>query len=364
MAFRAPFKIYGLERSFFTRKMEATFRAMGVDYEFCLKTQALTEWLEASAGPHLVPVVLTPEDWMLWDSTPIAFDLERRFPGRNIVPTTPLQRMACLLIEDWVDEWLPRVAVHSRWMYDDNAAAIARSIGTNVAGYFVGDEIPQEKEEEISFIADFVRNGFGNRACRGLAATEEEAGPIREGFDRQLDLLAEIFETQPFLFGDRISLADIALCGAFVSHFIGDPEPRHWVIARQPSLFEWVDRAFSTTVGQESWLQDDEINPLLFNLFSEISREFHPHLAATYEAMTAGEKRFDMNLDGRDVSFMVVPYREASRQFVHDELLSLDAQGEARVNQVLGSRGLLDVYRLAPIAHFHHQSPAGTRHLV
>ena len=364
MAFRGSFQLFGLERSFFTRKMEATFRAMGVDYEFRLKTQARTEWLEARAGTHLIPVVLTPEDWMLWDSTPMAFDLERRFPGRNIVPTSPVQRMACLLIEDWVDEWLPRVAVHSRWMYDDNAAAIARSLGTNVAGFWVGEEIPQDKEPEVAFIADFIRNGFGNRACNGLAATSAEEGPIRAGFDHQLDLLAAIFETQPFLFGDRISLADVALVGAFVSHFLGDPEPRTWVEARQPSLVAWVERAFHTTVGEEDWLPDDALNPLLFPLFDEIAREFHPHLAATYSAMSAGSKRFEMNLDGRDVEFMVVPYREASRQFVRDEFLQLDATSEAKVKEVLGSRGLLDVYQLEPLATFHHQSPAGTRHPV
>jgi hypothetical protein len=247
-------------------------------------------------------------------------------------------------------------------MYDDNATAIARSLGTNVAGFWVGEEIPADKEPEIAFIADFIRNGFGNRACNGLAATSAEEGPIRAGFDHQLDLLAAIFDTQPFLFGDRISLADVALVGAFVSHFLGDPEPRTWVEARQPSLVAWVERAFNTTVGNEDWLADDELSPLLFPLFEEISREYLPHLAATHAAQLSGNKRFDMNLDGREVEFMVVPYREASRQFVRDELLELSGEAEARVEEILGSQGLLDVYRLPPIVSFHHQSPAGSRH--
>jgi len=69
-----------------------------------------------------------------------------------------------------------------------------------------------------------------------------------------------------------------------------------------------------------------------------------------------------MNLDGREVEFMVVPYREASRQFVRDELLQLGSDETAQVRQVLGVRGLLDIYELPPIADFHHQSPAGSRH--
>jgi len=123
VAFDGPFLIYGAERSYFTRKVEAIFRGMGIPHEFRLKTLANTAWLEARAGTHLIPVVLTPEDWMLWDSTPIAFLLQQRYPDRAIIPTTPLQRMACLLIEDWVDEWLPRAAVHSRWCYPTNAEA-------------------------------------------------------------------------------------------------------------------------------------------------------------------------------------------------------------------------------------------------
>jgi len=362
VAFEGSFQIFGMERSFFTRKTQAIFRVMGIDHEFRLKTAEITPWLEARAGTHLIPLVLTPEDWMLWDSTPIAFDMQRRFPDRSIIPITPVQRIACLLIEDWVDEWLSRAAVHSRWMFAENALEASLSMGLNVSGLLQDGEPTQEQLTAARSIGDYIQATFGARVCRGLGALEGEADAIRWGFDHQLDLLARIFESQPFLLGNRISLADAALIGSFVSHFLGDSEPRSWVARRQPKIIDWVESSFDHVVSGEQWLDGDALSPLLDELFDEIQREFHPHLTATHEAMKNSEKSFEIDMDGRTVSFMVVPYREASRQFIRNEILALGPEELAQVEARLGVRGLLDVYRLEPVANFHHQSPMGSRH--
>ena len=361
MAFKSPFKIYGIERSFFSRKVWSIFRAMGVDHEFKFKTLSNTEWLEARAGTHLIPVVLTPEDWMIWDSTPIAFFLDERYPEKSIIPNTPVQKMACLLIEDWVDEWLVRVAVQSRWRYPENAFQVSNEFGINAVGKWIGEELTPEEVASARMVGDFATESFGPYALRGLGAVDQDE-PIEAGFFHQLDVYNKIFSKQKFFFGDRISLADCALIGSFMSHMIGDPEPRRWVMERQPSVTKWVQDGWDTTVGTEKWAPNDELAPELFELFEEMNRENTKVMYATYEAMLKGEKNFEVDLGTGPVTFSTNPYREAARLYIRDEFLNLSASDQEKVKSVLGPTGVLDPYLLDPIPNFTHQSKKGSRH--
>ncbi|MFN7338579.1 MAG: glutathione S-transferase family protein, partial [bacterium] len=57
------------------------------------------------SGQRQVPV-LKDGDTYIADSTEIAFYLDRKYPEKPIIPTDPLQRGQCLLIEEWADESL------------------------------------------------------------------------------------------------------------------------------------------------------------------------------------------------------------------------------------------------------------------
>ena len=361
MAFRGSYEIYGAESSYFSRKVQAIFRTMEVPHEFRLKTIAITEWLEARAGTHLIPVVLTPEDWMLWDSTPIACLLQALKPQAAIVPTTPVQRISCLLFEDWVDEWLVRPAVSSRWNYPDNAEEVALRLGANAIGRWVDEEMSDEEQASASEIGSFVRDRFGARVTRSLGALPAQNDEIRASFDLFCDLLAAHLEQHPYFLGDRISLADLGVVGAFMAHFSGDPEPHRWVAERHPELHDWVRRSFDSPVTG-SWLEGDVIPPTALALLDEVGRQFHPYLRAHTVALADDQKSFSCDVGNGEVEFATVPYREASRQFIADEIACLDQSGRAQVDEVLGTRGLLDAYLDDPVPGFDHQSPRGSRH--
>lgn len=364
MAFAGPHRIYGSERSFFTRKVQAVYRLMGVPHELHLKTAANTEWLEARAGTHLIPVVLTPEDWVLWDSTPLALHLQAEHPGSAIVPQSPRQRMTCLVIEDWVDEWLTRAAVHSRWCYTETAARAGFEIGLNQIGRWVDDErsgtMSESERAEAEVLGRFVRERFGERVTRNLGCSIEQSDSVRRGFDRLLDALAHHLSAHRYLFGDRPSLADAALLGAFVAHFATDTEPRAWVESRQPQLLDWVAQGWDHVLGEEAWLPDDELSPTLGRLLGEIGREFPAYLTATHDALAAGTRRFELDLGDGPLTLAAAPYKEAARLFVRDELHRMAPEERTTATAALGD--LLAVYELPPIDGFHHQSPAGSRH--
>ena len=83
------YKIYGGELSYFTRKLEAAMIFYGADFEMIAKGSADVEMIETRCGTHQVPVLLTPENWMIADTTPIMIMLDARFPGRAMFADGP-----------------------------------------------------------------------------------------------------------------------------------------------------------------------------------------------------------------------------------------------------------------------------------
>ena len=74
-----------------------------------------------SAGwPGGIPAIKNPDGEFMWDSTPVIHYLEGLFPEPSILPPDPVQRFLCYLLEDAADEWFYRVAVGSRWFFEEN----------------------------------------------------------------------------------------------------------------------------------------------------------------------------------------------------------------------------------------------------
>eukprot|EP01035_Chromulina_nebulosa_P056030 gene56030-biopygen39994 len=64
--------LYGSTPSLFTRKLEAALRFYRAPFAFCSKgSQPDVKALEQRAGTHQVPLLQTPENWLLADTTPI-----------------------------------------------------------------------------------------------------------------------------------------------------------------------------------------------------------------------------------------------------------------------------------------------------
>ena len=57
------------------------------------------------SGQRQVPLLKDGET-IVADSTEIAFYLDRKYPEKPIIPSDPLARGQCLLIEDWADQSL------------------------------------------------------------------------------------------------------------------------------------------------------------------------------------------------------------------------------------------------------------------
>ena len=212
-----------------------------------------------------VPVIITPEGEWLQDTSAIIDELERRFPARPALPSTPILRFASYLFELWGDEfWLP-LAMHARWSHAENLPLFLHDIGTNL----------------VSTFPRWVQNLVGQHYAKLMRdhlphlGINPQSAPLIDRFAQiQLDGLNDHFAEHRFLFGDRPSLGDYGLIAPLYAHLGRDPWPKRELIGPRPHLKAWIERMFqpSPTPGQ---LQGDDripetLNPALRSIFDEM----------------------------------------------------------------------------------------------
>jgi hypothetical protein len=202
-----------------------------------------------------------------------------------------------LLLEDYADEWLWRPAMHYRWYYSEGAQFASLHLVDELAA-----DIPAPAFLKRRIIMRRQRGGYTS----GDGITVDQVPGVEAIYRRTLEQLEAIFRTRPFLLGDRPSLADIGFSGPFFRHFCLDPVPAEIMRQEAPAVWEWAARLWNTKMQdcRGTWLQGipADWGPIL----EEIGRQYLPYLCANIDAVEAGQKRFDANIDG-------VQYRGARR---------------------------------------------------
>ena len=150
--------VYGGQISLFTRKLESALRFYGVPFRTEAKSPENGPLLEKRAATHQVPILQTPEDWMIADTTPILGLLDARFPARRLFPLGPLGVLVHI-VEEILDEWIARTMVHYRWHYPENTRYVVSMI--------LGREVSSEEARELPIAK------WGPRACRATGTDSE-----------------------------------------------------------------------------------------------------------------------------------------------------------------------------------------------
>jgi hypothetical protein len=159
------YTLYGSVLSLFTRKLESALVWYGVPFARQPKTSLTFAEIDRRSGTHQMPALLTPENWMLADTTPIMISLDARFPARTMFPGGPLGVLVHL-VEEYFDEWVARVMVHYRWHY----AASTRFAVERMTREF----LPEANAGELSdAVARAPIPQWGLRACRATALSSD-----------------------------------------------------------------------------------------------------------------------------------------------------------------------------------------------
>lgn len=338
----AKYQLYGNDLSFFTQKVRSALQwYYHSEFEFRVKDLQNGPLLETRAGTHQIPVLVTPENWCLADSTPIFKLLDNRLRRPRLYPCDPLTAAVAATIEEYFDEWMARLTVHTRWHYQDSSDFAAASFMRDAG-------VPAEDIPEMLKSPQSPAN-WGKRVCRALgmtserqiAAGEEELLRIHTALDQHL-------ATHRYVLGDAPCAIDAVLMGGLRAHFLIDPWPRRFLaglehLRRWASDAEWPRpvsaRARATPVDPA------HLSPLLDFVFREMGGGFRAFVLGNARGLATGSKAFVAEVYGEEVSYLVRPYVEKSRRMLRrytDRILEGDDR--KRYTQLLHRYNLYELY--------------------
>lgn len=344
--YQGEYRLIGGELSLFSRKLESQLRFQRVPWRWKFKTQDRSPEIEARTGTHFIPVLETPDNWMIHDTISIGPMLSQRYPEFSVVPETPLQRASAFILEDVFNHWLGRSCVHTRWCYPDTVDWVGLRLAANMLLDRSIDE-PFTQDEQVQF-ADFGQKmyaAFGKGVCDYNGVQADQAEAVRADFHLMLDVLSSHLTQNDFLLGPRPCLADFALAGAFKAHYITDPEPLTWLAEHRDVLVGYTERFFANEpIHPSEWMPHDEVPETLPTLLDYVQGSYLRFATANIAAGLAGEKYYEYDYGFGPTKARTQRRLNKARLHVQDELRRIGAGNHERVTDLYGDRGILDHY--------------------
>ena len=150
------------------------------------------------SGQRQVPVLIDGGE-VIADSTAIAFHLEERHPEPALLPREPRSRARVLLLEDWAD-----TALASGCRQALVQAAAADPV---LRGALLPDTTPAPLRQLVTALPGSMLSPVSEAVGEVLAPCE--ARQLR----RNLEQLCALVQGQPYLVGEALTLADLAVMG-------------------------------------------------------------------------------------------------------------------------------------------------------
>lgn len=320
--------VYGPPISLFTRKLESALRFYDVPFRREAKSPEIGPLLEKRAATHQVPILHTPEDWMIADTTPILGLLDARFPARRLFPKGRLGVLVHVL-EEILDEWLARTMVHYRWHYPENTQ--------HVVSMILGREVSLEEAQELPIAK------WGPRACRATGTDSENQ---REQVEREYFAVLAALESQlgdtRYALGDRPTAVDAILLGGLRAHTNSDPVPD---LSTFPRITGWDELRADPWDGTGELAAFPKSTPFADHVLRLGRDAYRGFLLGNAEALAAGAKAFVVETYGEEVSYLTRPYPERSRRMIQARIQYQLGDDERRdVEAWLEERGLGDCF--------------------
>lgn len=333
------YRLYGADISYYTGKVRAYLRWKALPFdEVHADANVYRQEILPRVGFPVIPVVVTPDDVTLQDTTCIIEALEARHPEPSVSPSTPRQRLASLLLELYGDEWLLIPAMHYRWHHNRDFAI--RAFGELNA--------PHASPDEQLAIGNKRAGPFAQSAVM-LGGAPSMHAAIETSYEALLGELNEHFGRYPYLLGTRPCEGDFGLIGPLYAHLYRDPASGELMRRLAPDVVGWVERMQNPPVpGSGDFLSGDEIPDTLIPVLRRMMREQLPDLQNTVHSLeqwmaqhpgeqdvprSVGMQPFE--LEGSRGTRIAKPYSLWMLQRVRDAWREMDRTGHASLSPFL-----------------------------
>lgn len=347
------YRFYGAEISYFSSKVRPALRYKNIHFAEILPTPAAyAEVILPRTGLGFIPILITPDDETLQDTSIILDALEQRFPERPLYPSTPVQRVAAYVWELYADEFLLLPAMHYRWNTEEGEA---KARGDFAA--FSGNP------ETANRFADIMSGSLPM-----LGVLPETQSGIEAHTLELLDRLSAHLDACPYLLGGRPSLADCASMGPLYGHLYLDAVPGRLLRDRAQPVCHWVERMNHPDPAEDgSWYGSDELPSTLMPLLELIGRDAIPLILDSARAFDtwADERPPDLQAPPRAVGMHETELRGVRFQRYTsaytpwmvqrpiDAYQALTTDQRAAVDGALAGTGCEDLLRFQPRHRVH-----------
>lgn len=192
-------ELYQFEISHYSEKVRLILDYKELEYRKIEVTPGVGQLeLFRLSGQRQVPVLKDGET-VVADSTEIAFYLERKYPEKPILPTDPVMRGLCLMMEEWADE----------------------SIGLKGRKAFVGalnqyqnlrtSLLPSNTPDLLKTIVGSFPSEFLDLLGTGVGFGSQDVKKAHNALKQDLEALSLILQHRPYLITDEPTLADLTV---------------------------------------------------------------------------------------------------------------------------------------------------------
>ena len=319
----SEYLLYGALGSPYSLKVRAALRAKRLPHRWISVNPVTRGEVAGKVKVPVIPIIQCPDDSWANDSTPFLLDLDKNEPSRPLIPSNPLMRFACLLIEDMADEWLTKAMFHYRWHYAADAEQMSH--------WLMYDNRPDASLQEIDDLAaEFANRQISRMALVGC--TPETKPMIEASSDRIQDILNRgAVGGSRFLFGHIPSIADMALYGQ-LWQMRSDPTPAAHMRQNFPYLFRWLEHVDDASGTDEGWQSD--CSDTVQGLLAVAGDTYLPFLLANYTALERGETEFEVTIENGN-------FRQGCFKYQAKCLLNMRKEWAALSEK---DRGTLSVY--------------------
>ncbi|MGH0034106.1 MAG: glutathione S-transferase family protein [Myxococcota bacterium] len=282
-------RLFGIELSPYSVKVRSYLRYKGIPHEWIVRSQDTMAEYQKFAKIPIIPLLVTPDEQGVQDSTPIIEMLDALHPEPSIHPDDPIAAFVSTLLEEFGDEWGNKWMFHYRWAREvDQQSAAERLVSAMMPGL--------EGDQKAQMVSGLVERMLGRVWFVG--SSEQTAPRIEESFREGIELLEAHLAGRPYLFGGRPAFGDFGLWGQVYNAWT-DPTPRGLLEERAPAVVAWVERMLEPkNEGDfEDWSSlEPTLKPFLAR---QVGRLFFPWTLANAACLQSGDEEFSVELDGR-----------------------------------------------------------------